>query len=118
MGQDKKINPGTFVDKMEILVSTKTQSKTGAVKYEWVPSNYFFAVVSLCESERDQEDKQKLITSKLKFTTWKQNILPTNKILFDGIQYNVDSVNSLQRGLFFEYLCSYKSNSDGTNNNP
>lgn len=116
MGQDKKINPGDFVNKMYWMIKNEIQSASGAVKIDWIEGGVFLSSIIKHETERDKEDRSKLLISTLVFITWNQNINPDLRVSYNSVQYTVDSISLLQKGVFAEYTCTYRSNQDDTNN--
>ena len=111
MGQNRiKVNPGDFVESMKWLKLEKTQSSSGAFVEEWVESNTFLSYIKQDDEINDKEDYERVRQRKLVFVTYRSSVNTDDRVGYNGLQYRINSIQSIERGLYAEYSCT--SNND------
>lgn len=112
MGQDQRINPGSFAEEMRWITPVKERNDYGEMSTRWEEGFVFLSKITKQSEDKGTEEHQKIVTKSLTFITWTHKITTQNRVRYDGVDYDVNSITPLQRGVFSEYACSYKSNND------
>lgn len=117
MGQDKKTNPGRFINKMIWMEPVNTRSPTGGINRKWELKEHFFSEITSDENSEEKTEHEIIRKQNITFVTWKCAVTTGWKISYNEKQYNVTSLKILENGRYAEYKATREITEDEITNN-
>lgn len=107
--EEMKVNIGRMVNKMQLFKPECVKSGTGESIVKYVPSHVFLSEIIELKNSSDRIDDVLSGKYYLKFNANLFDITTDWRVEHNGLQYDIDKITILNRGLYAAYECS-KSN--------
>lgn len=102
----EKVNIGKMVNMMQLLKPNIVKSATGETLVEYKPESIFLSEILECRNNSERIDDVLSGRNFIKFNAPYFDITTDWKVKYNDIQYDIDKINLIGRGLFATYECS------------
>ncbi len=104
MGQNRT-NPGEFVSEMRWMTRRIEVMPSGAERTTWVPASVFLAQVENESKEFDTSNNQRREVFGIVFVTWIASVSVGDKVQYNGLNYSIEKIESIEKRLYGRYSC-------------
>lgn len=104
--EGEKVNIGKMVNKMQLLKPDVIKSDTGEAIVEYKPYALFLSEILESKDNSERIDDALSGRSYLKFNAPNYTVTTDWKVEYNGVQYDIDKITLIGRGLYVVYECS------------